>query len=99
MITMKKIITGKKLLDFKATLSTTPLQHEVLVGLILRDKHLSTQDNGKTWRLIYSQSTGLREQYFYHVYSIFQPWTLFGPRLIKEKKQGIPLLASSRHGT
>lgn len=75
--------TRKQLEKHKATLKITKEQRDVLVGLILGDGHLGTQDRGRTYRLVYSQSKGRHGAYLRHVYAIFKDWTLTSPVLIK----------------
>lgn len=41
----------KEIREYKSTLSLTDVQRSVLVGTLLGDGHLETQDNGKTYRL------------------------------------------------
>jgi hypothetical protein len=78
--------TRKQIAEGKPLLKPSREQREVLVGLILGDGHLGTQDNGRTYRLIYSQSKERHGAYLKHVYGIFQDWTLGCPVLVKGRK-------------
>lgn len=80
---LKTPLTRKQLAEQRASLKMTTQQREVLVGLILGDAHLGTQDLGRTWRLIYSQSKGRHGAYLQHVYEIFSGWALSPPVLIR----------------
>lgn len=83
---LKKPLTRKQLNELKAALKMTKQQREVLVGLILGDGHLGTQDEGRTWRLVYSQSKERHGAYLEHVHGIFAGWALSPPALIR----GVP---------
>ena len=84
-------IEGKKRLlgrskdpkQFKKELKLTRLQKEVLPGILLGDAHLSTQDNGKSYRLHINQGIKHKE-YVYHLYDIFKEFCLLEP-VIKER--------------
>ena len=54
------------------------MQREVLVGLLLGDGCLETQNGGRTFRLKLEQSAR-RQAYVWHLYSIFREWVLSPP--------------------
>lgn len=54
-------------------------QREVLVGLLLGDGHLETQNHGRTFRLKIEQSERHRP-YVFHLYTVFREWILTPPR-------------------
>ena len=65
--------------ELKSKLSLTPIQREVLVGLLLGDGHLETR-NGRTYRLKIEQSR-THQAYVDHLYHLFAGWVLTPPRL------------------
>jgi hypothetical protein len=71
-----------ELAEIKKTLKLTLIQRKILYGILLGDAHLSTQDNGKTYRLHVYQSEK-HKAYVYHLYDIFKPWCLNPPVTIK----------------
>ena len=75
-----KLLKGKSkaLKTLKESLKLTLLQKQVLVGILLGDAHLSTQDKGKTYRLHVYQSEK-HEVYTFHLYTIFKEWVLTPP--------------------
>lgn len=81
---VKKKLKGRslELAEIKKTLKLTLLQKKVLYGILLGDAHLSTQDNGKTYRLHVYQSEK-HKAYVYHLYEIFKLWCLSPPKLLK----------------
>nr|YP_006666385.1 putative LAGLIDADG homing endonuclease [Trebouxiophyceae sp. MX-AZ01]AFQ93740.1 putative LAGLIDADG homing endonuclease [Trebouxiophyceae sp. MX-AZ01] len=78
--------TRKQIAEKKRLLKLSREQREVLVGLLLGDGHLSTQDNSRTYRLVYSQSKERHGAYLERVYGVFQDWTLGWPVLVKGHK-------------
>jgi len=64
---------------YKLKLKLTREQRDVLVGLLLGDAHLETQNRGKTYRLKIEYSSRSRE-YCDHIYEIFREWVLTPPR-------------------
>ena len=63
----------------KQSLSLSPIQREVLVGLLLGDGCLETQ-NGRTYRLKIEQSKA-QQAYVDHLYHLFDGWVLTPPRV------------------
>lgn len=57
----------------------TDQQRETLVGLLLGDAHLETQNRGRTYRLKLEYSVKQRE-YIDHLYELFKEWTLSPPQ-------------------
>jgi hypothetical protein len=70
---------SRELENKKSFLKLTPLQREILVGVILGDAHLETQNNGRTYRVKFEYSVKHRE-YVKHLYEIFKEWVLTGPQ-------------------
>jgi hypothetical protein len=64
--------------EYKRTLELSSLQREVLVGLLLGDACLETQNGGRTYRLKVEQCAR-QEAYVAHLYSLFREWVLTPP--------------------
>ena len=64
--------------DYKQSLQVSSLQREVIVGLLLGDGCLETQNSGRTYRLKIEQSVR-QEAYVQHLYSTFREWVLTPP--------------------
>ncbi len=65
--------------EYKQTLKLTRAQREALVGLLLGDAHLETQNRGRTYRLKIEQSAQKRA-YVEHLYTLFEAWVLTPPQ-------------------
>lgn len=72
----------QKLREYKKGLKLTQEQREALLGILLGDGHLETQNGGRTYRLVIEQ-TRHSEPYIQHLYELFQPWVLTPPKLTK----------------
>lgn len=70
---------SKEIEAYKETLKLSGRQRNVLVGLLLGDGHLETQNNGRTYRLKVEQSF-LKKDYVDWIYDIFQDFVLHSPR-------------------
>ena len=64
----------------KSLLKLNDTQREVLVGVLLGDAHLETQNSGRTYRVKFEYSTEHGE-YARHLYEIFKEWILTPPQL------------------
>ena len=62
-------------------------QREILIGLLLGDAHLETQNQGRTYRLKIEQSEQHRP-YLFHLYALFREWILTPPRRRLVKSSG-----------
>jgi hypothetical protein len=71
----------------KQQLSLTPVQREVLVGLLLGDGCLETQNEGRTYRLKIEQSKA-HQAYADHLYHLFDGWVLTPPRIRQVVSRG-----------
>ena len=71
---------SKLLSDYKKTLKLSSLQKQTLIGILLGDGCLETQNNGRTYRLLIAQS---EQHAFYcdHLYSLFSKWVLTPPKI------------------
>ena len=66
--------------ELKRELKLTSEQREVLVGLLLGDGCLESQNGGRTYRLKIEQSKA-HEAYVTALYGLFERWTLSPPRV------------------
>jgi hypothetical protein len=64
--------------EYKSMLQLSSMQREVLVGLLLGDACLETQNRGRTYRLKIEQCAR-QEAYVDHLYSLFREWVLTPP--------------------
>jgi hypothetical protein len=64
----------------KFALKLSAIQRETLVGLLLGDAHLETQNRGRTYRVKFEYSTKHRA-YAEHLYELFHDWVLTPPQL------------------
>jgi len=73
-------MNSRKIETMKASLKLSDTQCETLIGLLLGDAHLETQNYGRTYRLKFEYSS---EQYEYakHLYELFKDWVLTQPQL------------------
>lgn len=71
---------SREIEERKSRLRLTDEQREIIVGLLLGDAHLETQNGGRTYRmkLEYSQK---HRQYAEHLYGIFREWILTPPKV------------------
>jgi hypothetical protein len=59
--------------QLKTTLKLSDIQREILVGALLGDAHLETQNRGRTYRVKFEYSAKHRE-YAEHLYGLFREW-------------------------
>ena len=74
--------TSKELIEIKKNLKLNLLQKKILPAILLGNAYLSTQDNGKTYRLHVYQSEK-HKQYVFHLYDIFKEWCISKPKTIE----------------
>ena len=65
--------------EHKRRLSFTDIQRETIVGILLGDACLETQNGGHTFRMKVEQSAR-HESYVRHLYGAFSEWVLSPPR-------------------
>ena len=65
---------------YKLSLRLTAGQHEVLVGILLGDATLETQNRGMTYRLKVEHGVS-QKAYTEHLYDIFKDWVLTQPKI------------------
>ena len=75
----KEKLSKQELIKYKKSLKLTPQQRQILVGILLGDATLQSQDRRRTYRLIYAQGGKNHQQYLFHIYEIFKPWVLLPP--------------------
>ena len=63
--------------EYKKTLKLTDLQRSILIGTLLGDGHLETQDKGKTYRLKVEHQA-LQSDYVEWLHSQFKEWVRGG---------------------
>lgn len=78
---------SNKIESYKKKLKLTSDQKEILVGLLLGDAHLETQNGGKTYRLKIEYSAK-NSEYCQHIYDIFKDMVLTPPRLKVKEREG-----------
>ena len=78
----------KELRRYKETLKLTKTQREVIVGLLLGDGSMQTQNNGRTYRLIHVQGGRKGGVYTDHLFEVFGPWLLTPPKLSPQRSGG-----------
>lgn len=79
---------SKKIEAHKKTLTLKKLQREILVGLMLGDGHLETQNNGKTYRLKVEQSAN-KAEYVSWLYENFENFVLNKPKIKDRERNGV----------
>lgn len=67
----------KEIREYKNTLILNDLQRSILIGTLLGDGHLETQDNGKTFRLKIEHQL-LQQDYTEWLYNHFKEWVRSG---------------------
>jgi hypothetical protein len=70
---------SQNLPEKKRRLRLSQIQKEILVGVLLGDACLESQNQGRTYRLKIEQSARHRD-YVYHLYQVFQAWVLTPPQ-------------------
>ncbi len=73
-------MNNKQIELHKQQLKLTSRQREILIGLLLGDGHLETQNNGRTYRLKVEHSIKQRD-YVDWLYAEFKDWVLTPPQL------------------
>ena len=80
-----KLMRSNTIEAYKKGLKFSDFQKEVLIGILLGDGHLETQNGGRTYRLKIGHSY-LQKDYVDWQYEVFKDWTLTPP---KEKEQTV----------
>lgn len=79
---------SKEIEAHKKTLNLNETQRQILVGLMLGDGHLETQNSGRTYRLKIEQSIK-REPYVQWLYGYFEDFVLGKPKVKKKTRDGV----------
>lgn len=89
----------KEIREYKKTLKLSDIQRSILIGTLLGDGHLETQDNGKTYRLKIEHQLAQKD-YLEWIYNQFKEWAPSGVRT-RTKKNGYTyvLFDTYSHGT
>jgi DNA-binding transcriptional regulator WhiA len=77
-------MNSKKIELYKKSLKLSDIQRKILVGVLLGDAHLETQNNGRTYRVKFEYSVSHKE-YVYHLYEVFKEWVTTEPQLKCDK--------------
>jgi hypothetical protein len=77
----------KEIREKKLNLKPTKRQRDILVGLLLGDGHLETQNNGKTYRLKVEHSLE-QNDYVEWLFDEFREWILAEKPYVKKRKNG-----------
>jgi hypothetical protein len=78
---------SKEIENYKARLKLSAEQKEILIGILLGDATLQSQNRGRTYRLKVEHSIKQRA-YVEYLYHIFKEWVLTPPSLKKVVKFG-----------
>ena len=73
---------------YKTTLRLSDVQREMLVGILLGDACLETQNAGRTYRLKIEQGMA-HADYVRHLHEVFRDWVLSPPRPKQRQTRGI----------
>lgn len=73
------MVHSREIEAYKENLKLSSIQREALIGLLLGDAHLETQNMGKTYRLKIEQSEK-HQTYVQHLYNLFKEWVLTPPK-------------------
>ena len=88
----------KEIRELKKTLTLNDIQRSILVGTLLGDGHLETQDKGKTYRLKLEHQLAQRD-YLQWIYDQFKEWVPGGIRSrIKKNGYEYVLFDTYSHG-
>jgi len=78
---------SKAIEEYKQHLRLTRVQRDILVGILLGDAHLETQNAGQTYRLKIEQSER-HHAYLEHLYQEFREWVLTPPQMKQRRSAG-----------
>lgn len=78
---------SKKVENLKKKLKLNETQREIVIGLMLGDGHLETQNNGRTYRLKVEQSMK-KKDYVFWLYEHFKNFVLTKPQTKEKTRNG-----------
>ncbi len=94
----KNPMNTKEIREYKKTLELNDIQRSILVGTLLGDGHLETQDKGKTYRLKIEHQLAQKD-YLEWIYNQFKEWAPSGVRTrIKKNGYTYVLFDTYSHG-
>lgn len=94
----KNPMNTKEIREYKETLKLTDVQKSILVGTLLGDGHLETQDGGRTFRLKIEHQI-LQRDYLEWMHNQFREWIPGGIRSrIKKNGYEYVLFDTYSHG-
>lgn len=73
-------MNSKEIEQYKSKLKLSDIQRQAIVGLLLGDAHLETQNKGRTYRLKFEYSVK-HSDYAMHIYELFKEWVLTPPQI------------------
>jgi LAGLIDADG DNA endonuclease family len=76
---------------YKTTLRLSDVQREILVGILLGDACLETQNAGRSYRLKIEQGIA-HADYVRHLYTVLRDWVLSPPRPKQGQTRGVTTL-------
>ena len=76
---------------YKTTLRLSAVQRDILVGILLGDACLETQNAGRSYRLKIEQGL-THADYVQHLYSVLRDWVLSPPRPKQGQTRGVTTL-------
>jgi hypothetical protein len=76
---------------YKTTLRLSDVQREILVGILLGDACLETQNAGRSYRLKIEQAVA-HADYVRHLYTVLRDWVLSPPRPKQGQTRGVTTL-------
>jgi hypothetical protein len=90
-------MNSREINRLKSSLKLTDEQRDVIIGVLLGDAHLETQNGGRTYRLKfeYSQKHGM---YADHLYGIFREWVLTPPQMKTDNSRNNVWFQTVSHG-
>ena len=71
---------SREIEERKSSLKLSDEQRDILIGLLLGDAHLETQNGGRTYRVKFEYSIK-HSEYANHLYALFQEWILTPPQI------------------
>jgi LAGLIDADG DNA endonuclease family protein len=81
-------VRSRAIETYKTTLSLSGVQREMLVGILLGDACLETQNAGRTYRLKIEQGAA-HADYVQHLYEVLREWVLSPPRSKRGQTRGL----------
>lgn len=90
-------MNSREVKKVKSSLKLNNEQREALVGVLLGDAHLETQNEGKTYRVKFEYSVK-KDSYANHLYDLFKDWVLTPPQIKQDKTHNNIWFQTVSHG-